>query len=281
MPPRVVQPPDLVARYYDRNIRRFLSLGGSGELAAIHRQVWAPGVTSAVQAFAYINGLAAEAIRPAIQAGASHVLDVGCGAGGTTTWLAQHLGVQVTGIANGAVQIDLARQRADRLGLAGQCQFVLADFHALPDLPPAQAAVAVESFIHAQDAARFFQQVAGRLVSTGRLVIVDDFLTPHGQQDRRARFWVKRFQQGWHVPSMMGVGQALSLAEQAGFLLAAQHDLSAYLRTLSWAALGFMLLASVLPLNSAYLDNWRGGSALQVCLKRGWSGYFALVWDKL
>ena len=33
-----------VARYYDQNTGRFLQLGGSGATAAIHRQIWAPGV---------------------------------------------------------------------------------------------------------------------------------------------------------------------------------------------------------------------------------------------
>ena len=272
---------DTVARYYDRNIQRFLRLGGSGHLAAIHRQVWAPGVESAAQAFAYTNHLAAKSIQPALKPGSAHVLDVGCGAGGTSTWLVEKLGVCVTGIANGAAQIALARQRAARLGLAGQCHFLHADFHCLPDLPPAQAAVAIESFVHAQDAGHFFDQVVRRLEPGGRLVVIDDFLTPLGQQDSRADFWVQRFCQGWYVRSLLSLDQAQKLAERAGFRLVARHDLSAYLRTIAWPVLAGMLLASALPVSSDYLDNWRGGSALQVCLKRGWSGYYVLVWEKM
>jgi hypothetical protein len=42
---------DDVARYYDANTRRFLRLGGGGQMAAIHRPIWAPGVQTAGQAF--------------------------------------------------------------------------------------------------------------------------------------------------------------------------------------------------------------------------------------
>jgi SAM-dependent methyltransferase len=269
-----------VEQYYERNIARFLRLGGSGDLAAIHRQVWAPGVVNAEQAFSYVNRLAAEAIRPAVQAPSAHVLDVGCGVGGTSTYLAGQLGVNVTGIANGAVQIELAQQRAARLGMAHRCCFIYADYLSLPELPPAQAAVAVESFVHAEDSARFFQQMATSLVDGGRLVVVDDFLTPAGQQEARAAYWIRRFQQGWHVPSVLSVAQTLELASQAGFKLAVLHDLSGTMRSMTWPRLAGMILASALPVKSAFLDNWRGGSALQVCLKRAWSGYYALVWEK-
>jgi len=38
--------PQQIAQYYDDNTARFLSLGGSGDVAAIHRAIWAPGVTT-------------------------------------------------------------------------------------------------------------------------------------------------------------------------------------------------------------------------------------------
>ena len=42
--------------------RRFLRLAGSGEAAAIHRQIWAPGVETPEEAFLYLNRLVCKRI---------------------------------------------------------------------------------------------------------------------------------------------------------------------------------------------------------------------------
>ena len=274
---------DEVSQYYDHNIARFLRFGGSGNSAAIHRKLWAPGVQNASQAFLYINRLAAEAIRPAVNPGPGHVLDVGCGAGGTSTWLAERLPGHVTGIANSKKQIQIAQDRADRLGLAGRCKFILADFQDLPEMEPAHAAVAIESFVHARDGGGFFQQIAKCLLPGGRLVVCDDFLEPKTfppRQARQARGWIGRFRQGWHATSVMPVEEAVRLAEDAGFCLAAKRDLTAYVHKSSFALVIGMLLASALPLKTPFLENWRGGSALQICIRNRWIGYYALTWVK-
>jgi cyclopropane fatty-acyl-phospholipid synthase-like methyltransferase len=108
---------DEVAGYYDRNTARFLRFGGSGESAAIHRKVWLPGVKTAEQASLVLNQFVLEALSVP---GAEHArwLDLGCGVGGTVTWLAQKTGLPVIGVTNSLVQAHLATRRAERLGLA-------------------------------------------------------------------------------------------------------------------------------------------------------------------
>ena len=285
-----------IARYYDENTARFLRFGGSGETAAIHRAIWAPGVKNSEQAFLYLNQLVAQAIQPLIgpepgrpEPAATHLLDLGCGVGGTATWLAQKLGIQVTGITNSAVQRQVASQRAEKLGLTGQCRFILADFAAakftganaapLPDLQPVQAACAIESFVHAGDGSAFFALAARQIIPGGRLVICDDFLNPpHSPQARR---WIERFIRGWHLNNLLPTQKTLDLAAQAGFRLLEAHDLTPYLRSFHPLALGLVTLITRLPLRSATWHNLSGGTALQICVRRGWTKYQALVWEKL
>lgn len=57
-----------------------------------------------------------------------HVLDIGCGWGGTALFLAQNLNVQVTGITLSTGQQRLAQQRAQELGLSGSVNFELCDY---------------------------------------------------------------------------------------------------------------------------------------------------------
>jgi cyclopropane fatty-acyl-phospholipid synthase-like methyltransferase len=102
-------------------------------------------------------------VRPAL-AGcgpAGHVLDIGCGVGGTALWLAQELGVQVTGVTNSPLQARLAGERAQRLAQVG-CRFLVGDFHALPALGPLDATYAIEAFVHARQASIFFEQAAAQ-----------------------------------------------------------------------------------------------------------------------
>lgn len=276
--------PEQIARYYDRNTRRFLRFGGSGPVAAIHRQIWAPGVQTSAQAFLYLNRLAAEAIAPALAPGGNHVLDLGCGVGGTSTWLVEAMRpaheIRVTGVTNSAVQRDLAERRARQLGLGQSCRFVQADFLRLPELELAQAALAIESFVHASTASTFFTQVARRLAAGARLVICDDFLARSPEPGPQAAFWTRRFQRYWHTPNLLTVPRTIELAQATGFTLLAQRDLTAYLRYFAPPVLAAMKAITRLHLPSKYWANLAGGVALQVCQQAGWTVYAALVFEK-
>jgi SAM-dependent methyltransferase len=272
---------DHVAHYYDDNTSRFLHLGGSGEIAAIHRKIWAPGVENAEGAFLFLHELVAQLVQPVLDTtqNTPRLLDLGCGVGGTATWLAQKLGAQVIGVTNSAIQQQLADQRARTLGLTGQCRFIWGDFHDLPRMKAFHVAYAIESFIHAADPQRFFDAVAGQLAHRGRLMICDDFLAG-GSLSRRGRKWVERFKTGWHANSLLPQGAVLSMAKKAGFELLDVVDLSPYLRPINPIVLSVMQLVSRLPLPSSYGDNLSGGAALQVCIKNGWTKYLALTWEK-
>jgi ubiquinone/menaquinone biosynthesis C-methylase UbiE len=60
------------------------------------------------------------------------VLDVGCGAGATPSYLAKELGARVTAVDLSPRMIALATERAERDGLSGQIEFRVADVRELP-----------------------------------------------------------------------------------------------------------------------------------------------------
>jgi SAM-dependent methyltransferase len=270
-----------VAEYYDRNTAAFLRVGGSGfQVAAIHRQIWAPGVRTEVESFEYLNQLVRDALLPALTASA-RVLDLGCGVGGTATWLAQRLAIHLTGITLSAVQAQMATERAARLGLGPQCTFVLGDMLHLPDLGSFDGAYAIEAFIHAEDPARFFREAARALRPGGRLLVCDDFAAqPHPPSEAAAR-WLATFRAGWQVQNLDTVAAAHAPAAAAGFRLLEDRDLTPHIRTLHpWlTSIGHGLLR--LPvLRGVYWASLRGSTALQRCLREGWTRYHALLWEK-
>ena len=274
-----------IAEYYDKNTRLFLDLGGSGDVAAIHRAIWAPGVTDKTQAFNFLNICVARALQPCLLAADRHVtqvLDLGCGVGGTSTWLAHALGVSVTGVTISSAQQVLATERAARLGLSSQVSFVQGDFAAIPDLPAVEAAFAIESFVHASDASAFFKMAARFVKPGGRLVICDDFLSPviNSLDNNQASYWVKRFQRGWHLNNLITADKAVETAFHHGFELLESSDLSIYTRSFHPLLLFMASQVTRLPLAWAYWNNLAGGTALQICLRNRWTQYRVLVWQR-
>jgi cyclopropane-fatty-acyl-phospholipid synthase len=57
-----------------------------------------------------------------------HVLDIGCGWGGTALFLNRVAGVRVTGVTLSEEQLKVARQRAEEAGVADQVKFELIDY---------------------------------------------------------------------------------------------------------------------------------------------------------
>ena len=273
--------PQQIAQYYDSNTARFLSLGGSGDVAAIHRAIWAPGVTTQAQAFGFLNQLVANALQPALpeETGAARVLDLGCGVGGTATLVAQTLDVHVTGVTLSPAQVQLAQQRAEALGLASRVNFALGSFSAMPELPASHGAYAIESFVHADDAAGFFTMAAKHLLPGARLVLCDDFLNPPHTAEAKA--CVARFRRGWHLNKLLSEEDTCALAQSAGFRLVEVQDLSAHLRGFHPLLLWAVSTLTRVPLPWAYWHNLAGGTALQRCVKKGWTRYLALIWERV
>lgn len=271
-----------VAEYYDRNTAPFLRVGGSGfGVAAIHRQIWAPGVRTEVESFEYLNQLIVDLTGLQNLSALPRVLDLGCGVGGTATWIAQRTSAHVTGITLSAVQAQIATERAARLGLGPRCTFVLGDMLHLPDLGSFDSAYAIESFIHAEDPARFFREAARVLHPGGRLIVCDDFAAqPHPPSEAAAR-WLATFRAGWQVQNLDTVAAAHVQAAAAGFRRLEERDLTPHIRILHpWlTSIGHGLLR--LPvLRGVYWASLRGSTALQRCLHEGWTRYHALLWEK-
>ena len=96
--------------------------------------------------------------------------------GTAALYLARRRPVDVVGVSNSPAQFRLADRFAGRGGpLQGRVRFKVADFTDPPDGPRGfDLAFAIESFVHADPAAAFFQQAAYALRPGGALVVIDD-----------------------------------------------------------------------------------------------------------
>ncbi|WP_213662333.1 C17 cyclopropane fatty acid synthase CfaB [Stutzerimonas stutzeri] len=131
------------------------------------------------------------------------LLDVGCGWGGLARYAAREFGVQVLGITLSQQQLELARERVDAEGLAGQVTLELMDYRDLPRDGRFDKVVSVGMFEHVGlvnlplYCQRLFDAVRpgglvmnhgitahhtdGRPVGHGAGEFIDRYVFPHGE----------------------------------------------------------------------------------------------------
>src|SRR5918993_1239993 len=213
-----------VRHYYDRQTAGFVAYGQGGGLGAIHRAVWAPGVTTREQAFRYVENRIAAAARTLTPEGSSlHLVDLGCGVGGSLAYLAQALPMRGTGITLSPVQARMAATRLREQGVSDRVTCIEGDYTNLPaGLPAADLAFAIESFVHGPSPERFFSESARLVRPGGLLVVVDDFR--RATSGSRAVRAVEQFQQGWQINSLLSAEDLCAQAASAGLFHQAPTD---------------------------------------------------------
>src|SRR5262245_65375902 len=112
--PRLLGP---IRRHYDRLSLFYRAFWGQH----IHHGLWENDEPPEV---AQVNLIRRLASRAGIPQGA-RVLDVGCGLGASSLWLARALGCSVLGITISPVQARMAERRARREGLHARARFAV------------------------------------------------------------------------------------------------------------------------------------------------------------
>jgi SAM-dependent methyltransferase len=275
-----------VREYYDRNTDRFLRWGKDEGTFNLHAALWPPEVKSLGEAMNYSNELVAREIEQCPYA-VNRVLDLGCGVGGSIYYLDQRLpSIRVfSGISLSPVQIRKARQRVPETRKS-RFHFEAGCFLQLPaERFKADFSYSIEAFSHCPDPAVFFSVQAGVLPPGGRLVIIDDCLSDgfhEGATTARQRRLLDNYRRNWLLPGLRAVSDLKSIAEEKGFRLIKDQNLTPYLRLRRPRDKVISLLVRCLgPLmeRHTYLRSLLGGYAKQTCYLEGLIHYRLLVFE--
>jgi len=144
----------------------------------------------------------------------ARVLDIGSGWGGLAIYLAKVADAQVTGITLSAEQLDVARERARRLGLDRRVTFELKDYRALSGVYDRIVSVGMFEHVGVPHYHRYFKTLADLLAENG--VALVHSIGRSGPPGSTNPFIAKYIFPGGYIPSL---SEVLPAVERAGLIV--------------------------------------------------------------
>jgi 2-polyprenyl-3-methyl-5-hydroxy-6-metoxy-1,4-benzoquinol methylase len=269
--------------YYDRlaqwtaSARRF-GYGGGHDHLTVHRALADPragGRATVTRLHDILLGA-----LPAPPSG--HVLDAGCGFGGTMLDLATRSAARFTGLTLSERQAAVGRAAAAKAGLADRIAIEVRSYDSPPQ-GPFDLAIAIESLAHSPHPDSSIGAIAARLAPGGKIAIVDDMpeLQARGTRD------LELFQSGWRVPALAGAAEIKAMLALRGLAIVGDHDLTEELRPRTLSR-----IAALETLNRALhrlapsaglrelLDSYGGGLALERLYRTALMRYRLIIAEK-
>ena len=173
--------PNVAERYYDDNTPGIYLRGWNRD--HIHFGLFEPGECPGPgEVLADSLGLARAVkrmvdviVEPAAIEEYHHVLDAGCGVGGTAIHLAKTTRCKVTGVNINRMQLEIAERKAGDEGLEDRIDFQYADCSLSLPFPDdsIDIIVNIESACHYDDRGKFLQEASRVLKPSGKIVAMD------------------------------------------------------------------------------------------------------------
>ncbi|MFT6625016.1 MAG: cyclopropane fatty-acyl-phospholipid synthase-like methyltransferase [Cycloclasticus sp.] len=203
-----------IADYYDQSYWDYRTSWLNSKNLAIHYGYWSEGTQSHSDSLFEMNEMLAKQLN--LKAG-DHVLDAGCGIGGSSIWLAEKFGVKVTGITISATQIEQAEKNAKKRGVDQLVSFKLEDYTQTSFKDASFDHVwGLESICYALKKSDFVKEAFRVLKEGGGLAVADGFANTRELKPEQWKHVLKVLN-GWSMPNMSTAGEFESFMLADGF----------------------------------------------------------------
>jgi cyclopropane-fatty-acyl-phospholipid synthase len=135
-----------------------------------------------------------------------HVLDIGCGWGGTALYLNRVAGVRVTGVTLSEEQLKVARERADAAGVSDQVKFELIDYRHIDGRFDRIVSIGMFEHVGAAHYEEFFAKCRELLKPDGVMLL--HTIGKYGKAAAPDPFTDKYIFPGYHLPSLSQIAAA-------------------------------------------------------------------------
>lgn len=201
-------------KHYDDCYNDYLFAWCNKENLALHYGYWDENTSSHHQALINKNQVLYDL---AGISSTDHVLDAGCGIGGSSIWMAKQHGNQMTAITISKQQTVHAAQHAKRQGVSEKTDFQVSDFCNTPFKDESFDVIwGLESICHALNKGDFLKEAFRLLKPGGRIVVCDGFITRREFNDSEWEDIVTCLN-GWAVPNLCSRDEFTHLLEENKF----------------------------------------------------------------
>jgi tocopherol O-methyltransferase len=205
---KIVEHYDVVSPYYS-------SLWGQH----IHHGYWVRGDES--KEVAQIQLMDHLAQLAEIRTG-SRILDIGCGFGGTSLYLAKKYAASTTGITISAVQVQMAKEAAAKTDL--DASFLLMDAEEMQFAEPFDVLWSVESISHYHDPRKFFASAA-KFLKPGGCFALTDWFQKEGLSPADRKKFIQPIEKGMMV-ELRGMNEYSDFLVASGLQVVHRQDLT-------------------------------------------------------
>jgi tocopherol O-methyltransferase len=205
-----------IQRFYDLGSPLYLEVYGEN----IHDGYYSSGKESRQEAQKNLTRFIAEKAR--IEKGAQ-ILDVGCGVGGSSVWLAENFGATTVGITISPVQVEIARRLARERKV--HSSFLLMDAENMKFDRTFDVIWVVAASTHFQSQEGFIRTASAFLKKGGKFVVFD-WMANEDDVDLRNERYLRPVKEGMLLLSLCSVNSYLEWFIRYGYQIKYAEDIT-------------------------------------------------------
>ena len=212
-----------IVDYYAQSENAYKDSWDLNNSLAIHYGYWDDKVKTFPQSLLRMNEVMMEA---ADIKSSDKVLDAGCGVGGSSIFLAEKIGCNVTGISLSERQVSKAKELAIEKKLEAKVDFKEMNYCAT-NFPNESFDIVwgCESICYADDKEQFIKEAYRLLKPGGRLVLADGFVSDFNNNDHPT---IRNWLDGWQVNYLETSDRFQKFMNESGFNNIFSRDISKF-----------------------------------------------------
>ncbi len=274
-----------IADYYNQTLNHYQNWWKLDNNLAVHYGIWDENTSNFQEALANTNRLLMET---ADIKESEHILDAGCGVGGSAFYLAKQKKVIIEGITLSEKQHNYATKKCKELHLENQVNFSIQDYTNTNFKDSSFDLIwAIESITSAPNKIKFINEAHRLLKTGGRIIIADYFKSKEHQNDPKKL--LEKWRILWSMASFDTLKNYTKLFEENGFKRTVHKDVTKHITSTAKRMFWSYLLGG--PLAVIYnmfnkpspfaRNHYKSGLYQYKALKQGLWNYNVLLFEKI